>query len=149
MGSSGPITKEEGSRVESISLTKIFEECCPIYMSYGMSFDEFWYDSPYKAKFYREAYDIQIKRKDEEFWMQGVYIYDAICDVAPILHAFSKPGTKPLPYMEKPLLSQMNKQETEEEKQQRLENERLVAQIHFDTWARETAKRFENKSTGG
>ena len=37
--------------------------------------------------------------------MQGLYIYEALCDVAPILHAFAKPGTKPLPYSEKALSS--------------------------------------------
>ena len=93
------------SKVESASLTQTFEKLCPIYMSYGMSYDEFWYGSPYRAKFYREAKEISTKEKDTEFWMQGVYIYDALCRVSPILHAFSKSGTKPLPYLDKPYLS--------------------------------------------
>lgn len=149
MGNGGPNTKEisEESKVESISLTKIFEELCPIYMGYGMSYDEFWYGEPYRAKFYREAHEIQIKQKDEEFWIQGMYIYEALCDVSPILHAFSKSGTKPLPYREEPYMSKIfkEKHETEEEKQQRIKNEQLIAQLHFEAWARETAKKFENK----
>ena len=67
-----------------------------------MSYDEYWYGDCYKAKYYRESYEIQIKHKDEEFWTQGMYIYDALCRVSPILHAFSKSGTKPLPYPTKP-----------------------------------------------
>ena len=31
-----------------------------------------------------------------------MYIYEAICDVSPILHAFAKSGTRPRPYPEKP-----------------------------------------------
>ena len=114
-------------------------------MSYGMTYDEYWYGSPYRAKFYREAYEIQIKRKDEEFWMQGMYIYDALCRVSPILHAFSKSGTKPLPYPEKPYTSTIESNMSEEDREQKIKNEQLIARLHFERWARETAKQFENK----
>jgi hypothetical protein len=148
MGNSGfnPNKEGEESSVESISLTQIFEELCPIYMSYGMSYDEFWYGDAYRAKFYREAYNIQIKHRDEEFWIQGMYIYDALCKVSPILHAFSKSGTKPLPYPDKPYMSTIKGQISEEEKQKKIENERLVAQLHFEQWAKATAKKFKNKN---
>ena len=148
MGSSGFDSKEKGnkSKVESISLTKIFEELCPIYMGYGMSYDEYWYGDVYRAKFYREAYEIQMKHKDEEFWIQGMYIYDALCRVSPVLHAFSKSGTKPLPYPKEPYLAKsIDGSETEEEKQKRIENERLIARVYFENWARETAKKFNNE----
>ena len=149
MGNSGFNSNKEGeeSSVESISLTQIFEELCPIYMSYGMSYDEFWYGDAYRAKFYREAYNIQIKHRDEEFWIQGMYIYDALCKVSPILHAFSKSGTKPLPYPDKPYMSTIKGQISEEEKQKKIENEILVAQLHFEQWAKATAKKFKNKNT--
>jgi len=133
------------SKVESASLTQTFEKLCPIYMSYGMSYDEFWYGSPYRAKFYREAKEISTKEKDTEFWMQGVYIYDALCRVSPILHAFSKSGTKPLPYVEMPYLSAKEEKEKQISKEQQLENERLIAQLHFKKWAEATARHFEEK----
>lgn len=114
-------------------------------MSYGMSYDEYWYGSPYRAKFYREAKKISIQQKDEELWMQGVYIYDALCRVSPILHAFSKSGTKPLPYPEKPFLAQLHEQQNEEEKEKMVENERLKAEVLFKNWARNVAKKFSDK----
>lgn len=146
----GFITKCEKSKVESSSLKKLFEEQCPIYMSYGMTYDEFWNGNPSRAIFYRRAAMIQVKRKDEEFWMQGVYVYDALCRVSPILHAFSKSGTKPLPYVERPYLSETNiddskKQELENKK---LENEMLVAKLRFSQWARATAKKFKKEKEG-
>lgn len=118
-------------------------------MAYGMSYDEYWYGEPYRAKFYREAYELQVKKKDEEFWIQGMYIYDALCCVSPILHAFSKSGTKPLPYPNKPYMTEINKVETEEEKQQKIENERLIAEVHFKNWAEAVAKQFKNKEKNG
>ena len=144
MGSSG--LKSEQKRVESISLTALFEKWCPIYMSYGMSYDEFWKESPYRAKFYREAHELKLKQKDELMWVQGMYIYEALCEVSPVLHAFSKKGTKPLPYSEKPYLSKIDKKVTKQEKQQQIENERLIAQIHFQNWARNTKKMFEKEN---
>ena len=144
MGSSG--LKSEQERVESISLTALFEKWCPIYMSYGMSYDEFWKESPYRAKFYREAHELKLKQKDELMWVQGMYIYEALCEVSPVLHAFSKKGTKPLPYSEKPYLSKIDKKVTKQEKQQQIENERLIAQIHFQNWARSTKKMFEKEN---
>lgn len=148
MGNNRLITNEEveKSKVEFISLSKMFEELCPIYMGYGMSYDEYWYDDCYKARYYRETYEIQIKHNDEQFWMQGMYIYDALCRVSPILHAFSKSGTKPLPYPEKPYSMLNEEAKTEEEKQKEIENARLIAKLHFEQWARETAKRFNKQN---
>lgn len=145
MGSSGLVTKEK-SEVEYISLTKTFEELCPIYMSYGMTYDEFWYEEAYRTKFYLDSHKLKVKQKDEEMWMQGMYIYEALCDVSPILHAFSKKGTKPLPYSEKPYMYSNNEQQVEQDKEQEVKNARLIAQIHFDNWARATKKQFENKN---
>ncbi len=144
----GFITKREKSKVESSSLTKLFEEQCPIYMSYGMTYDEFWNGNPSRAIFYRRAAIIQAKRKDEECWIQGVYVYDALCRVSPILHAFSKSGTKPLPYVERPYLSNARLDDAEERealKQKQMENEMLVAKLRFSQWARATAKKFNKE----
>ncbi len=145
MGSSRLISKEDKSKVESISLKETFEKLCPIYMSYGMTYDEFWNDDFFKCKYYREYHKLKVKQKDEEMWIQGMYIYEALCDVSPILHAFSKKGTKPLPYAEKPYMSTAPSLKSEEEKKQEIENARLIAQVHFENWARAVKKQFENK----
>ena len=145
MGSTGLISKEEKSKVEGASLSAFFEEMCPIYMSYVMSYDEFWYKSPYRAKFYIDAYKRKIKQQDEYMWMQGMYIYEALCKVSPILHAFSKKGTKPLPYSEKPYLYNNESLETEKEKEQQKKNEQLLVKLHFKKWVKDTQKLFEKK----
>lgn len=144
MGSNRLISKEK-SEVEVASLTKTFEELCPIFMSYGMSYDEYWHSSPYRAKFYLQAHKQKIKQKDEEMWMQGMYIYEALCDVSPILHAFSKKGTKPLQYRSKPMSEEIKDMKTEKEKDIEIQNERLKARIFFEKWAKATKKHFDNQ----
>lgn len=147
MGSSRLISKDK-SRVEDTSLTKLFEKQCPVYMSYGMSYDEFWYGDMYRAKYYREYHKIKVKQKDEELWLQGMYVYEALCKVSPILHAFSKKGTQPLPYSSKPYMSNIESNKDEIDKEQEEKNAQLIARLHFENWARAMKKKFENKQGG-
>ena len=68
-----------GGTVKSpTSFTEIFESACPYYMAIGMTYDEFWYDEPERAKFYREADTFKRRIKNEELWLQGMYFARAI-----------------------------------------------------------------------
>ena len=147
----------ESNTVESISLSKEFKRICPYFISIGMTYEQFWYEDPTIATSYLKAFKIKQKREieilDYKMWKQGMYIYEALCDVSPILHAFCKKGTKPLPYPETPYGYDKNKtndinNDGEKDKkitQQEIENERLKAQIFFSNWARATRKHFEKK----
>ena len=140
---------EELDKVEYVSLNKRFEKLCPIFMNMGMTYNQFWEEDPTIARTYLEAFKIkqrnEIKSKEWEIWKQGGYVYEALVDVAPILHAFSK-AKKPLPYPEKPYgIDELDKDEekTKEQKQQEVENERLKAKVFFSNWARATKKQFK------
>lgn len=136
---------EEDSRVEYVSLGALFDEMCPIYMSFGMTYDQYWFGDPWLTKYYREAYELKVKHDDEGYWRQGMYVYEALCEVSPILHPFSK-STKPLPYAERPYSAIKTDEElSAKETKQKAENDKLIAQIFFDNWMRATAKHFENK----
>jgi hypothetical protein len=67
-----------------------------------MTPEQYWEGDPTLAKYYRKAEEIRVEKRNQEMWLQGMYIYEAICDASPILHAFAKRGTKPHPYTEKP-----------------------------------------------
>lgn len=118
-------------------------------MNMGMTYAEFWGEDPTIAKTYLEAFKIkqknEIKSKEWEIWKHGVYVYEALVDVAPILHAFSK-AKKPLPFPEKPYgieqLEDDGKSELEKKKQEE-ENEKLKATVFFNNWARATKKQFK------
>lgn len=144
MGSRGLVT-EDTELVESTSLTKLFEKACPIYMSFGMSYHDFWYGPAFMTTFYKDAHKLRLRQQDENNWMLGMYVYEAILDCSPILHAFSKKGAKPLPYAEKPYLNDKLNEKTVAEKEQEIENERLKFMLQMNNWFRATKKRFENK----
>lgn len=114
-----------------------------------MSYEQFWEDDLEIAKYYLEAYLLRTKREVEvqewHMWKQGVYVYEALCDVSPILHAFSKKGTKPLPYPTKPYGLGEDKKKTEKELEKEKENERLKAIVAFNNWERATKKHFEKR----
>ena len=114
-----------------------------------MSYEQFWYDDPTIANDYLEAYKLKEKRDAEKTkwitWEQGLYVYEAICDVAPILRAFSK-STKPLPYPKKPYGFEDNPYEEDEEtKKLKEELNKYKVQIFFQNWANAQKKRFQNK----
>ena len=67
-----------------------------------MTYEEFWEKDVEMVRAYREADRIRQKRKDYDMWLQGRYVYDALCCASPILHAFAKEGTQPHPYTEEP-----------------------------------------------
>ena len=96
---------------------EIFYEQFPFYLSIGMTYEQYWEGDSSLVKYYRDAFLLQKDRKNEELWLQGMYIYEAICDASPILHAFAKKGTKPHPYVDKPyaLTEKRRKQDAEDE----------------------------------
>lgn len=146
MGSSFYEETSEVDKARSISLNEIFEKNCAFYLSIGMTYEQYWYGDPYICKYYYDAYKIKTQIKDEEMHRQGMYYYEALCDVSPVLHAFSKKGTKPLPYSERPYgISFENIEKTEEEKEKEAENERLKAQLLFSNYFRGLKKKFEKE----
>ena len=84
-----------------------------------MTYDQYWNDDPTLAKYYRKADEIRKERTNERLWLQGMYIYEALCDVSPILHAYAKKGTKPQPYSEKPYAITTEQRSRDEEEHAR------------------------------
>lgn len=139
---------EDINKVEYVSLSEHFEKLCPIFMNFGMTYKEFWEEDPTMAKQYLDAFKMkqknEIRNKEWEIWKQGMYVYEALIDVSPILHAFSK-AKKPLPYPERPygLKDDDDEEKDKITKEQEQENERLKATVFFNNWARATKKHFK------
>ena len=98
-------------------------------MSIGMTYDEFWHGDVSMVRAYRKAQELRDKRKNQELWLQGMYVYEAICDVAPILHAFAKKGTKPEPYAKEPYPITEADVREREEREARIRQERIKAEF--------------------
>ena len=95
------------------------------------------------ALYYRKAEEMRQKRKNQELWLQGMYIYEALCDVAPVLHAFAKRGTKPVPYPDHPYSITSKEREAEEERKRKRDQEK-AKQYMLGKMAK-INKRFESK----
>jgi hypothetical protein len=106
------------SPASQLSYTEQFEEHFPYYLSIGMSYEQYWDGDCWLAKHYRDAHNLRIRRDNEQAWLMGRYVYDAICAVSPLLHAFAKNGTTAHPYLERPYPTSM--QEVREREVQRL-----------------------------
>lgn len=82
--------------------SKLYEEAFPYYLSIGMTVAQYWDDDVNLTKYYREAQILREEQINKQLWLQGMYIYEAVCAASPIFNAFAKKGTKPHPYAKKP-----------------------------------------------
>lgn len=67
-----------------------------------MTAEQYWDEDCLSVKYYREAEEIRKERMNQELWLQGRYVYDAISCLSPVLHAFAKKGTKAKSYLDEP-----------------------------------------------
>ena len=102
----------------------------------GMTYEQFWHDDPWIAKYIREAFKESEKRKRDHdnylCFVQGSYFNDALICVTPLLHAFRKNNAKPVPYHKEPYRLNV---ETEEENAEKEELEMLKMKAAFESLA--------------
>ena len=67
-----------------------------------MSPEQYWDQDVQLAPAYRKKHELDYEEKNRFAHLQGLYFYEALCAVSPVLQAFAKAGTKPIPYPEKP-----------------------------------------------
>lgn len=85
---------------------------CPVYMCYGMTYEQFWFGDPRLTETYREYFLLKKRMDNETLWIQGAYFYNALNAV--ISTAF---GNKREKYLSKPMdIFPKTKAEKEEEK---------------------------------
>ena len=90
----------------------MFKAVFPYYLSIGMSYHEFWDEDSELVVAYREADERKLERANYEMWLQGLYVYQAIGAIAPVLGLNTK---KPEKYMEKPIPITKSAQEANEQ----------------------------------
>ena len=108
------------------SMSEVFERLCPIYMSYGMSHQEYWYGDPWNMKAYKEAHMLRMREENYFSWLRGTYNYMAV--QLAIANSFSKPGTPPKKYVEKPF-EIFPKTEAEEKAEQEQKQRELIRKL--------------------
>lgn len=141
--SDGSESETNGS-ASVFSYTEQFYEHLPFYLSIGMTYDQYWNEDCCLVKYYRKAYELKRERKNEQLWLQGMYIYEALCDVSPILHAFAKKGTKPVPYPSEPYAITEKRVKEKEEAKKKAEFEK--AKSRMESFALAFNARFKTKN---
>lgn len=116
----------------------------PCYLALGMSAAEYWDGDPWWAKSYRDAEKLKTEKLNRELWLQGMYFYDALCKVSPILHAFARGGTKPNPYPEEPYA--LTRKEDRDREETKAEMQMRQAQKYMEQFAIGYAKAQEEKA---
>ena len=100
-------------------------------LAIGMDYQTYWIDDPLLINAYVRADQIKQRRKDHELWLQGLYVYHAIGNLAPVLNALAK-SHKPGKYPEFPF-------STPQEEIEQAKAERFKQQL------REYARAFNQK----
>ena len=99
-------------------------------MSIGMTYQEFWCEDVRLVEVYRKASELRDKKRNQELWLQGAYIYEALCDASPLFRLSMKSGTiKPEPYVKEPYPITEAEVKAREERDARMKEERLKAEF--------------------
>lgn len=96
---------------------KYLDTICPYYLMYGMSWEEFWYGSIDQFSHYWQKHQFETEKRNQELWLQGLYIEQAVAAVLD-----SKHKTR---YPEKPYrITEMTEAEREADNKRKVEQMR-------------------------
>lgn len=108
-----------------------------------MNEKQYWDKDCMLAKYYREADKLRQERSNYNMWLQGMYIYDGIQRLVPVLHAFAKKGAKAEPYVKEPYPITAEEQARAQERAEKAEIAKV--RTNLETWAIANNKKFKKK----
>lgn len=138
-------SERENRSASSFPYTDIFNSKFPYYLSIGMTEKQYWDRDCCLVKFYREAEDLRKERINQEAWLQGMYFYDALARVSPILHAFAKKGTKAQPYVEEAYPINKKTMDKAQLKKEKAKSDKGL--LYMQAYMVKNNKRFEQKGS--
>lgn len=97
-----------------------------------MTYEQYMYGDVELAVFYRKKYLLEEERFNLHAWLQGMYVYEAVADVSPVLHAFAQKGTTIIPYSAEPYpINERQRAEKEAREAEKRKNENLAKMREF------------------
>ena len=90
-----------------------------------MTYEQYMNEDAELVVYYRKKYRLEEERFNYHAWLQGMYVYEAVADVSPVLHAFAKKGTEVIPYSSEPYPI------TDEQRQAKAEREAEQKQLEM------------------
>lgn len=134
---------ERKNRSAPFSYAEVFDAKFPYYLSIGMTEEQYWDRDCTLTRAYRKAEELRRERANQEMWLQGMYVYDAISRLTPILHPFAKKGTKAQPYAEEPYA--ITKKTAQEAKQRKEKAAAEKGLRYMQAYMAQTRKTQERK----
>lgn len=104
-----------------------------MYISFGMTPDQYWNGNPKWAKEYREAHLLMQQRTNRDAWRDGQYTLSAFQTV--IANALAKKGTNPIQYIKEPLPLTQKDVEDRKLRDEIERHQRIVEKMN--KWAKE------------
>lgn len=136
-------SQDGGEKSPLLSYSEIFDKFFPYYLSWGMTEEQYWNGDASLAKAYRTKHKLEIEQRNQELWMQGLYIYEALLSVSPMFHDFAK-NPKPLPYRDKPF--PLTKEAVEKLEENKVEETREKDIAKLTSWMERVNKKMRNKN---
>lgn len=112
---------------------------CPYFMHYGMTWQEYWYESLDRLAAFWQKHQFDVESRNQELWLQGVYIRDAVASVLDSKHRVKYPDK---PYR----ITDLTEAEREEENRRKVE--KLREQL-MDIKRRSDMRRKESERVDG
>ncbi len=124
----------------------------PLYMTMGMSYEEYWQGPAWLAKAYRDAFEIRRKQEEWARWRQGEYVFNAILCAAPVIKPFVK-DAKPGNYPDEPWPLTEEEAREQQERAQRNAYQKMKEKLFSEAKAererrKEAAKKQEVNGNG-
>jgi hypothetical protein len=130
----------EGATTHSKTYTETFEEMCPFYLAIGMSSAEYWEGDCSLTRYYRKAYKIKQEEINNNAWLQGLYVYDAISTA--LHNALRGKSQRAREYAKQPFnFENRNKEKSEFEKAKKVEVEQQKALAWMENFVRINQKK--------
>lgn len=118
--------------------TEVFEEQFPFYLAIGMSPAEYWTGDSTLVRYYRRAYEIKQETENNNAWLYGLYVYDAVSTV--LSNAFKVKGASMKHYAKQPY-DFKNRVKSEAEKAHEVEVEQHKAAAWMESFVRVNQKK--------
>lgn len=112
MGSGRSVSNKKATSPQEI--VNYLDDLFAYALSIGMTYEQYWYQDPMLIKAYIKAEEYKQVRRNQDLWLQGLYVHIAIGDLVPILNPFSKQH-KAKKYLEKPIPTTQKELELQEE----------------------------------
>jgi hypothetical protein len=129
---------------KAVTNTEIFYKQFPFYLAIGMTYDQYWNEDCTLVKYYREAHQIKLQQSNHLLWWQGMYFYEALCNVAPLYQMMTKSAKKvALPYPKEPYPITLK---DAEELRKRQEAERFAKmKARMEAWQADVNQHFKRR----